>query len=57
MDTIQNTKIDHWSLTLQEFNLKFIWIAGAANKAADCLSWLYSPKEDQNNADISLRDN
>ena len=36
-DTIQNTKIDCWSLTLQEFNLKFIWIAGAANKAADCL--------------------
>ena len=51
MDTIQNTKIDCWSLTLQEFNLKFIWIAGAANKAADCLSQLYSPKEDQNNGD------
>ena len=38
---------------MQEFNLKFIWIAGAANKAADCLSWLYSPKEDQNNGDTS----
>ena len=50
-DTIQNTKIDCWSLTLQEFNLKFIWIAGAANKSADCLSQLYSPKEDQNNGD------
>ena len=41
-DSIQNTKIDRWSLTLQEFNLKFMWIAGAANKAADFMSRLYA---------------
>ena len=46
-DSIQNTKIDRWSLTLQEFNLKFMWIAGAANKAADFMSRLYSPTDDK----------
>ena len=46
-DSIQNTKIDPWSLTLQEFNLKFIWIEGTANKAADCLSQLHHPNDEQ----------
>ena len=53
-DTIQITKMDYWSLTLQEFNLKVMWIAGTANKAVDCLSQFYSSKEDQNNQDTSL---
>ena len=48
---IQNTKIDLLSLTLQEFNLKFMWIAGTANKAANFMSRLHSPTDGQQNAD------
>ena len=51
-DSIQNTKIDRWSLTLQEFNLKFMWIAGAANKAANFMSRLYGPTDDKQNVDV-----
>ena len=51
-DSIQNTKIDRWSLTLQEFNLKFMWIAGAANKAANFMSRLYGPTDDKQNGDV-----
>ena len=51
-DSIQNTKIDSWSLTLQEFNLKFMWIAGAANKADNFMSRLYSPTDDKQSADV-----
>ena len=50
-DSTQNTKIDRWSLTLQEFNLKFMWNVGTVNKAADFMSRLYSPTDDQQNAD------
>ena len=50
-DSIQNTKIDGWLLPLQEFNLKFMWIVGIANKAANFMSRLYSSTDDQQNAD------
>ena len=34
----KNTKINSWGLELASYNIKFEWISGAKNKAADCLS-------------------
>ena len=36
----ENTKINRWELELTSYNIKFEWISGAKNKAADCLSRL-----------------
>ena len=36
----ENTKINRWGLELTSYNIKFKWISGAKNKAADCLSQL-----------------
>ena len=32
-----NNKVNMWSLELATYNIKFEWISGAHNKAADCL--------------------
>ena len=46
----ENTKINRWGLELASYNIKFEWISGAKNKAADCLSRLVElPKKHQNN--------
>ena len=46
----KNTKINRWGLELASYNIKFEWISGAKNKAADCLSWLVElPKKHQKN--------
>ena len=34
----ENMKINRWGLELTSYNIKFEWISGAKNKAADCLS-------------------
>ena len=36
----ENTKINRWGLELTSYNIKFEWISGVKNKAADCLSRL-----------------
>ena len=33
-----NNKVNRWSLEPATYNIKFEWISGAHNKAADCLS-------------------
>ena len=46
----ENTKINRWGLELTSYNIKFEWISGVKNKAADCLSQLVElPKKHQNN--------
>ena len=46
----ENTKINRWGLELTSYNIKFKWISGAKNKAADCLSQLVElPKKHQKN--------
>ena len=35
-----NNKVNRWGLELATYNIKFKWISGAKNKAADCLSHL-----------------
>ena len=43
-------KINRWGLELASYNIKFEWISGAKNKAADCLSRLVElPKKHQKN--------
>ena len=34
----ENMKINRWGLELTSYNIKFEWISGVKNKAADCLS-------------------
>ena len=41
----ENTKINRWGLELASCNIKFEWISGAKNKAADCLSQLVEHHE------------
>ena len=43
--TNANNKVNRWSLELGTYNIKFEWISGACNKAADCLSWLVDVKD------------
>ena len=38
-----NNKVNRWNLELATYNISFEWIAGAKNKAADCLSRLVTP--------------
>ena len=38
-----NNKVNRWSLELATYNISFKWISGARNKAADCLSRLFTP--------------
>ena len=38
-----NNKVNRWSLELVTYNIIFVWISGAKNKAADCPSRLVSP--------------
>ena len=46
----KNTKINRWGLELTSYNIKFEWISGARNKAADCLSRLVElPEKHQKN--------
>ena len=35
-----NNKVNRWELELATYNIKFKWMSGAQNKAADCLSRL-----------------
>ena len=46
----KNMKINRWGLELTSYNIKFEWISGAKNKAADCLSQLVElPERHQKN--------
>ena len=46
----ENMKINKWGLELASYNIKFEWISGVKNKAADCLSRLVElPKKHQKN--------
>ena len=38
-------KVNRWPLELATYNIKFEWISGAHNKAADCLSCLVDVKD------------
>ena len=40
-----NNKINRWSLELATYNIKFEWISGTCNRAADCLSQLVDVKD------------
>ena len=35
-----NNKVNRWGLELATYNIKFEWISGAKNEAADCLYYL-----------------
>ena len=43
--TSKSAKWMRWSLAIQEYNVKFLYKAGKANTAADCLSRLGSAAE------------
>ena len=42
-----NNKVNRWGLELATYNITFEWIAGACNKAADCLSHLVELPQDK----------
>ena len=42
-----NNKVNWWGLELATYNITFVWISGACNKAADCLSCLVELPQDK----------
>ena len=40
-----NNKVNRWPLELATYNITFVWISGACNKAADCLLLLVDVKD------------
>ena len=42
-----NNKVNRWGLELATYNITFVWISGACNKAADCLFHLVDLPQDR----------